>query len=379
MTVAREIDRNVEICGRPVLKTCYCDERQRRKNEKLCPEKKMKKVAPADEAQQTQTSVLCRALEQHVRQGDILRQLGVVFKVFLGGAAKRDKVISHKTKEIREQTIVQAYRQLKQDGFAIKDIRNIKPKHINHLIGVWQKNNLSVATMHSRLSILRVFCEWLGKSGMIPPAAKLLPEHQAKRSYVAEKDKSWTAHEIDPEQLIRQIQQFDLYVAMQLEVIQAFGLRRKEAICFKPWQVETPEGDAIRIYSGTKGGRPRMIPIDTPQKRAVIEAAKAFVPHKQAHIADPDKTLKQNIARFGYVMLRFGITKEASGATAHGLRHQYANDRFEEFTGNTTPVRGGDGRVDEAINEARYRVSEELGHSRIKITNSYYGKFQRQG
>lgn len=35
------------------------------------------------------------------------------------------------------------------------------------------------------------------------------------------------------------------------------------------------------------------------------------------------------------------LTKAAIGATFHGLRHDYANDRLEDLSGVTSPVRGG--------------------------------------
>ena len=37
----------------------------------------------------------------------------------------------------------------------------------------------------------------------------------------------------------------------------------------------------------------------------------------------------QNRTRFYTVLARFGVTKRQLGITAHGLRHQYANDRYE--------------------------------------------------
>jgi hypothetical protein len=59
--------------------------------------------------------------------------------------------------------------------------------------------------------------------------------------------------------------------------------------------------------------------------------------------------------------------------TAHGLRHQHANDRYEELAGETSPVRGGTGNG-EADRAARLAVAAELGHSRRAVTNCYLGQ-----
>ena len=64
----------------------------------------------------------------------------------------------------------------------------------------------------------------------------------------------------------------------------------------------------------------------------------------------------------------------------HGLRHAYAQSRYEALTGWKAPAAGGPGRdamtpgqrlVD---TEARQQISRELGHERIQITAVYLGR-----
>ncbi len=130
----------------------------------------------------------------------------------------------------------------------------------------------------------------------------------------------------------------------------------------------------LETERGTKGGRLRHIPIDTPAKRAALEAAKALVSTESQYLADPARSLKQNLYRLRNVLQKFGVTGRELGITAHGLRHQYAADRYEAFAGAAAPVRGGVAPDAETDDRARLQVAEELGHSRIEVVAAYLGQ-----
>ena len=72
-------------------------------------------------------------------------------------------------------------------------------------------------------------------------------------------------------------------------------------------------------------------------------------------------------------MKRFGVTGSELGVTPHGLRHEYADDRYTAAAGVAPPVRGGS-TPDAATDErARLEVAEELGHSKVQIASAYLG------
>jgi Integrase len=57
---------------------------------------------------------------------------------------------------------------------------------------------------------------------------------------------------------------------------QAFGLRREESMKFQPRYAD--RGNCIVLKgSWTKGGRPRTVPITTPEQRTVLEHAHRLV------------------------------------------------------------------------------------------------------
>ena len=133
------------------------------------------------------------------------------------------------------------------------------------------------------------------------------------------------------------------------------------------------KGSYLALTVGTKGGRDRVVPIDTPEKRELIDKAKTFAASKLASTSDPNLTLAQAKNHYYHVLRTCGITR-ANGLTSHGLRHGYANDRYEQISGTPSPVRGGTPPDRETDQAARLEVAEELGHSRESITTHYLGR-----
>jgi integrase len=116
-----------------------------------------------------------------------------------------------------------------------------------------------------------------------------------------------------------------------------------------------------------------VVPIDTPEKRALVDRAKTLAASKLASTSDPAKTLAQVKNHYYHVLRACGITR-ADGVTGHGLRHGYANDRYREIAGADSPVRGGQPPGRDTDQAARLEVAEELGHSRESVTTHYLGR-----
>ncbi|MDN0082466.1 integrase domain-containing protein [Crenobacter sp. SG2305] len=309
-------------------------------------------------------------------RGDWKRELSRLVGKLGDLHATRVKKVSLSTLASRREILFMCFGTLRELGFKPQSIFSIGSRHVQALFSHWEENGLSASTLQTRHTILTTFSEWIGKPGLIQPLGQYL-KHPAngKRTYVAQQDKSWSAQNLLTDELIAAVSNYDKRVGIQLKLIRAFGLRRKEAICFRPHFCLEPDGQHIQVYQGTKGGRFRVIPISNEQQREVLAEAMAMCPRHIDHVGDPDNNLEQNIRRLQYVLERFGITRAKLGVTAHGLRHEYANNRYRQLTGEESPLRGGDPRLFslESTKLKRRQVAEELGHSRISVTTAYYG------
>jgi integrase len=235
----------------------------------------------------------------------------------------------------------------------------------------WEEKQLSASTIQNNLSIFRTFAGWIGKPGMVEGSDKYVSVGAASRSSVNREDKSWQAQGVDMKAKIAEVAEKDPRVGLQLALQATFGLRAREAMQLRPHIADKCAYLALTI--GTKGGRDRVVPIDTPEKRALIDQAKTFAASKLASTSDPAKTLAQVKNHYYHVLRTCGITRE-DGITGHGLRHGYANDRYRQISGESSPVRGGQTPDRDTDKAARLEVAEELGHSRESVTTHYLGR-----
>lgn len=99
--------------------------------------------------------------------------------------------------------------------------------------------------------------------------------------------------------------------------------------------------------------------MNTLRRRQAIASAQQVADwDSHAHTGDPDRDLKQNMVRFGYVLRKFGITSKGLGITAHGLRHEALIEEYIAITGQEPPLRGaGEGLTREQEDAARLAVA----------------------
>lgn len=275
---------------------------------------------------------------------------------------QRNRDGSHATQADRQRSLTLAARQLREAGFRQMRAGSLRGKHVEVLLQRWQAEGLSAGTLKNRLSHLRWWAEKIGKAGVLPADnTKLgIPD----RHHIADKNR---AKELDNK--LDRIT--DPHVRMSLRLQAAFGLRREESIKFQPSYAD--HGDQITLKgSWTKGGRERTLPITTSEQRAVLDDARwlagggSLIPaHKtyiqQRHVYD-------------------GQCKAAGLSNMHGLRHRYAQARYEALTGWKAPAAGGPSRQQLSPSqrasdaEARALISQELGHNRMQITSIYCGR-----
>lgn len=270
---------------------------------------------------------------------------------------------SYGTQWGRQRILTLIANELHELGYRRMRAKSLKPKHIEALVKHWQAKDLSIGTIKNRMSALRWWAEKIDKQNVVARSNKHygIPD----RCYVVKKSK---AKEITQEQLGR-IK--DEYVRMSLELQRAFGLRREEAMKFIPSYAD--QGDHIRLKgSWTKGGKPRTVPVRTEGQREVLDRARDLA--GSGSLIPSHRSYVQHLRVYEGSTLRAGLSK------LHGLRHAYAQERYEELTGWKCPVMDGLDRKSlsqeqrERDRRARLVISKELGHEREQVTAVYLGR-----
>jgi integrase len=273
---------------------------------------------------------------------------------------RRDKLVSALTVQQRGDRLFDCFEQLRELGYRLEDPRHLAERHVKALVAHWLELMHSPATIQTKLSHLRVFCGWIGKPGLVKPAGEYVDDPaDVKRIYAAGTDASWTTKRIDPEAVIEHLRSFDPFVSNQQLAQLRFGLRVKESIMLRPWRADA--GAALLVGDGTKGGRPRVVPLRSQEQREALNYLKTQVRSRNGSLADPALTLNQAMTRYYVVMRAAGITRKGLGITSHGLRKEFANRTYFELTGVRSPVQGGP-PIDRVVDrEARLRLVEHLG------------------
>jgi len=270
---------------------------------------------------------------------------------------------SFETRVGRERQLSAIANQLHELGFRQLKATSLKQKHVQSLVDLWLKQDLSPGTIKNRMSCLRWWAEKVNKRAVVASSNDFygIPDRQ----FVSDQSK---AKDLAEEQLA---QVRDEHVRMSLRLQQAFGLRREEAIKIQPRWADRGKHLHLKA-SWTKGGRERTVPIRTTEQRAVLEKAKqlaglgALIPGGRKYIAQ--------------LRIYERHTANAGLSKMHGLRHAYAQQRYRELTGWPSPHAGGPskGKLSEAQRrrdqQARLAISKELGHVREQITAVYLGR-----
>jgi hypothetical protein len=276
---------------------------------------------------------------------------------------QRNRDGSFATRADRERILYLVANQLVELGFRHMSADSLKPKHVVALVERWQGEQVATGTIKNRMSAMRWWAEKVGKDNVV---ARTNDAYGIKdRVFVTNESKAKT---LDADTLAKI---GDAYTAMSLRLQAAFGLRREESIKIIPAWAD--RGDVLRLKdTWTKGGKYRELPIATVGQRAVLDAAKVLA--SGGGLIPAQMMYRDQLNRFRAQCDKAGING------VPGLRHAYAQERYEALTGWKCPAAGGPGAkqltpVQKARDKAvRLAISGELGHGREQITAVYLGR-----
>ena len=238
--------------------------------------------------------------------------------VELARLCARNRDGSFATQADRTQILHHAARTLQKAGFQNLAAISLKPKHVEVLLKSWQADGLAVGTIKNRMACVRWWAEKVGKPNCVPRTNDALGIE--RRSYVAEVSKAQTLDTVAVDKLGHE------RLKVSLELQEAFGLRREESLKFQPVFATKGLDDSIRLKaSWCKGGRTRLIPITSEHQRAVLVKAHALA--GSGSMIPPDKKYVTWLSTYKESTRVIGARK------LHGLRHGYAQQRFEALAG----------------------------------------------
>lgn len=282
---------------------------------------------------------------------------------------RRNRDGSYATQAARREVLAQVAHDLKDMGFRTLPATGFKPKHVAALVKRWQTSGIAVGTMKNRMSHVRWWAEKVGKQNCVPRTNAELGI--GRRRYVTNISKALVLASGDLEKIT------DERLRCSVELQQAFGLRREECLKFQArYALAGLTADAVQEIqlkpTWCKGGRARAVPVTDEHQRAVLARATAFC--ESGSMIPKDLKYVDQLRRYESAVEKAGMSK------LHGLRHAYAQRRYQQLTGWPAPAAGGPVSaqltqqqrvVDRA---ARLQVSAELGHNREEITAVYLGR-----
>lgn len=288
-----------------------------------------------------------------------MRQLNFQLKQL----CKTNRDGSYSTQSNRHKTLQKLANDLHGLGFRGMQTQSLKQKHVQALVNHYQSEKLAIGTLKNRLAVLRWWANKLGR----PQVVATTNEHYGigSRQLVAKESKAKILEQVKLNQIMCP------YIKISLELQSVFGLRREESIKFQPHYADRQ--DHIQLKSTwCKGGRAREVPIRTTAQRDVLNRAHQLA--GKGALIPADLTYVQQMRKYEKQCLKVGLSN------MHGLRHAYAQQRYEELTGWPAPACGGPAsrqltpKQKQQDLKARLVISAELGHRREQITASYLGR-----
>lgn len=335
-------------------------------------------------------------LAQREHPGNPKKQVAVFLeRAAIKAAFGRLRAPSERTMDGFGRCLVQVVDDLEEVNIRLRNMTDIRGVHIRSLLQVWIGRGYSSGHIQTRLSHLRKFMTLIGKPDVIPRYKKgderlagwNIDPKSLKRSHIATESKAWTHKGLDPRKAIEVVKGMDELVACQLAMAYAFGMRVLEC-----WRIDPVYSDnKVHFYieNGAKGGKQRSIELGPSEERKQFQrevidwACRLAMRHPERLLARVGDSLEQTRRRFYYVMDKVGLNKKELGVTAHGLRHEYAAEIFEEITGMRPPVErhesvaGLESNIEKAKG-AYLDISRRTGHSRINITSAYLGSLSQE-
>lgn len=244
-------------------------------------------------------------------------------------------------------------------------LTNFNRKDVKRLVHDWKEQKLSHETIANRVVHLRWLASKVGAGDAVPKTNKELGLRKRP-----EPTKS-KAEKLDHAKLMTMPERERLITELRAN----FGLRTEEAVKFQHVYATQNKGVITLKGNWTKGGRPRTIAITNDEQRDLLNRIEVH------QVNNGDRSMVPCHRRFKSYYRDYNEVRAEAGIPGHGLRHQWAQDRFKSISGINAPHAGGPAYAELSKDDqakwdrAAAIVNSELGHGRGRqdITAKYIG------
>ena len=277
--------------------------------------------------------------------------------------------------QARHKMLMMVVKDLQSLGYGKRwKVHHIGKSEVDRLVHLWRnpKEGKGVAntTIANRLVHIRWLASKVRRDEYIPTNKQLgcssrkdAPNHNTNK-----------AVKLNHQSLEKLSERDQLITLLRAE----FGLRTKEALKFNYQYATAKSGTHITLKGNwCKGGRSREIEIMNNRQGVLLQRVKDFQSnHREKSMIPKARSYKGYYKAYNEARFKADIA-------GHGLRHQWAQDRFKQVSGGIESPYSGDTKYKElsATDQARFdraaaMVNVELGHgaNRQDITSAYIGK-----
>ena len=253
------------------------------------------------------------------------------------------------TRKDRESCLCNIGRAMQRYG--LNSIKDIKPAHVLRYFAELRDKGLSASRMANHATAMRALTNMMGKD--VVPSNAVLGCDRSLANRTKHSDER-----LNPEKVAEVRAQLSENNQIAYDQARYFGLRLKETLLSH--LSISRDGVEYLVVAGAKGGRPREVPVTTPEQREVLDRNAAYRDTHGGTLVDADKSLLQGIRHLQNELAAAGATRN-SGANMHALRRQWIIDRCEEIAASP----------EETHQLQLKELMDRCGHGRIEVGRCY--------
>jgi len=236
--------------------------------------------------------------------------------------------------------------------YGLNSIKDIKPAHVGRYFAELRGKGLSEGRIANHASAMRCLCSMMGKSEIVPSNREL---------GCARSDANRTKHADERVDLTKSAEVRERLTPpnrIAYDMAKQFGLRQKESLLSH--KAVGRDGVDYLVVAGAKGGRPREVPITTPEQRKLLELNNAYRANNDGKLISADKSLKQGIKQLQNELGAAGATR-SSGSNMHALRREWIIERCQHILNAPKSARHG----------MIMKLVKSVGHGRMGVISAY--------